>query len=119
MSEVMEALKEESQKHNFKVVKDVVLEVGVLTFLAHEQLRFSFQVISKGTIFEGSELTIENRPAMVRCDSCGYEGEGGFQDDPEFHRVLPTFSCPKCGEPATVASGNECIIRRVVADVDE
>jgi hydrogenase nickel incorporation protein HypA/HybF len=118
MSEVMEALKEESQKHDLENVKEVVLEVGELTFLAHEQLRFSFKVISEGTIFDGSELTIENRPAMVRCDSCGYEGEGGFQDDPEFHRVLPTFSCPKCGEPTSVVSGNECIIKRIVADVE-
>jgi hydrogenase nickel incorporation protein HypA/HybF len=119
MSEVMEALKEESQKHNLKNVKEVVLEVGELTFLAHEQMRFSFQVISEGTIFDGSELKIENKPAMIQCVSCGYEGEGGFQDDPEFHRVFPTFSCPKCGEPTSIVSGNECIIRRIVADVEE
>jgi hydrogenase nickel incorporation protein HypA/HybF len=119
MSEVMEALKEESLKHRFKGVKEVVLEVGELTFLAYEQLRFSYKVLSEGTVFDGSELAIENRPARVRCDSCGYEGEGGFQDDPEFHRILPTFSCPKCSEPTSVVSGNECIIRRIVADVEE
>lgn len=119
MSEVMEALKEESLKHRFKDVKEVVLEVGELTFLAHEQLRFSYKVLSEGTIFDGSELAIDGRPAMVRCDSCGYEGKGGFQDNPEYHQILPTFSCPKCGEPTSVVSGNECIIRRIVADVEE
>jgi hydrogenase nickel incorporation protein HypA/HybF len=119
MSDVLEALKEESLKHDFKGVKQVVLEVGELTFLAHEQLRFSYGVLSKGTVFEGSELSIENRPAMVRCDSCGFEGEGGFRDEPEFHRITPTFSCPKCEEPTSVVSGNECIIRRIVADVEE
>lgn len=119
MSDVMEALKEEALKHDFKGVKEVVLEVGVLTFLAHEQLRFSYKVLSEGTVFDGSELSIENRPAMVRCDSCGYEGEGGFRDEPGFHRVMPTFSCPKCDEPTSVVSGNECIIRRIVADVEE
>jgi hydrogenase nickel incorporation protein HypA/HybF len=119
MSEVMDALKEESQKHSVKGVKEVLLEVGELTFLAHEQLRFSYKVLSEGTIFDGSELVIESTPAMIRCDSCGYEGEGGFRDDPEFHRVLPTFSCPKCDEPTSVVAGNECIIRRIVADVED
>jgi hydrogenase nickel incorporation protein HypA/HybF len=119
MSEIMEALMEESRKNNVKSVKKVFLEVGELTFLGHEQLKFSYEVLAEGTVFDGSELVLETKPALVRCGSCAYEGSASFEESPEYHLKMPNLSCPKCGEPTAVASGNECIIRRMVADVED
>ncbi len=119
MSDIMEALKEEAEKHNLKSVKRVLLEVGELTFLAHEQLGFAYKILSEGTIFDGAELTLETKPASVKCDSCGYRGEVSFSNSPEYHFMLPTFSCPDCGKPTDVISGRECVIRSIVADVED
>lgn len=119
MSDVVQALKEEAQKHNLKSVRQVMLEVGELTFLSHEQLKFSYKVLSEGTVFDGSELVLETKPATVKCESCGYEGETSFSESPEYHYMLPSFSCPKCGEPTEITSGRECVITKMIADVED
>ncbi|MCK4443743.1 MAG: hydrogenase maturation nickel metallochaperone HypA [Thermoplasmata archaeon] len=119
MSDIMEALKEEAEKHELKSVKQVVLEVGELTFLSHEQLKFCYKVLAEGTIFDGSELILETKPASVKCDPCGYEGETSLSDSPGYHYMLPNFSCPECGKPTEIVSGRECIITRMVADVED
>lgn len=119
MSEIMDALMTESKKNNVKAVKKVYLEVGDLTFLGHEQLKFAYEVLAEGTVFDGSELVLDTKPALVKCNSCGYEGELSFEDNPEYHLRIPDFSCPKCENPSEVVSGNECIIRRMIADVEE
>ncbi|UCD92922.1 MAG: hydrogenase maturation nickel metallochaperone HypA [Methanobacteriota archaeon] len=119
MSEVMDTLVAESEKNDVKSVRKVFLEVGDLTFLGHEQLKFAYEILVEGTVFDGSELVIESKPALVKCSSCGYEGELKYEENPEFHLRLPDFSCPKCENPASIVSGNECIIRRMVADVED
>ncbi|MFQ6060144.1 MAG: hydrogenase maturation nickel metallochaperone HypA [Thermoplasmata archaeon] len=119
MSEIMEALIEESRKNGVLGVRKVVLEVGELTFLGHEQLRFAYEVLSDGTVFDGSELVLETRRARLKCDSCGYESQANSQERPEFHLYLPSFRCPECGQPMDVTSGNECIIRKMVVDVED
>ncbi len=119
MSDIMEALKEEAEKHELRSVKQVFLEVGELTFLSHEQLKFSYKILAEGTVFDGSDLILEAKPASVRCDSCGYVGEASFSDSPEYHYILPSFSCPECGKTTEVISGRECIITRMVADVED
>lgn len=119
MVDIVAALKEEAEKHSLKGVRQVTLEVGELTFLSHEQLRFSYKVLSEGTIFDGSELVLETKSASVKCDSCGYEGELDLDNSPEYHFILPDLSCPKCGKSTEIVSGRECIITRMVADVED
>jgi hydrogenase nickel incorporation protein HypA/HybF len=119
MSDIVAALKEEAQKHDLKSVRQVMLEVGELTFLSHEQLRFSYKVLSEGTVFDGSELVLETKSASVKCDSCGYEGESNLNNSPEYHYMLPDLSCPKCGKPTEIVSGRECVITKMVADVED
>jgi len=50
------------KNHNFKNVKRVSkinLEIGELTFINVEQLKFAFEVISKSTICEGAEIEVK------------------------------------------------------------
>ncbi len=119
MSEIMDTLVAESEKNNVTAVRKVFLEVGDLTFLGHEQLKFAYEVLAEGTVLDGSELVLETKPALVRCESCGYEGELNFDENPEYHLRVPDFSCPRCEDSVTIVSGNECIIRKMVADVEE
>jgi hydrogenase nickel incorporation protein HypA/HybF len=49
----------------------VHLQVGELTCVAADALRFCFDVCVRGTRLEGAELCIESIPARLRCERCG------------------------------------------------
>jgi hydrogenase nickel incorporation protein HypA/HybF len=56
-------------------VKRVALEIGKLSAVMPEAIRFCFDVCSKDTLLEGAELTIHEIPGRGRCDGCGAELE--------------------------------------------
>lgn len=51
----------------------VTLEVGALSCVMPDALRFCFQVASEGTTLEGAELEILHISAHSRCRACGRE----------------------------------------------
>jgi hydrogenase nickel incorporation protein HypA/HybF len=54
-------------------VRRVVLEIGKLTAILPDALRFCFEVCSAGTVAEGAELEIDELPGRARCRQCGAE----------------------------------------------
>jgi len=52
-------------------VRRVTLEVGRLTCVMAEALRFCFEVATTGTALEGASLEIIHIEALVRCRVCG------------------------------------------------
>jgi len=118
-SQIVEAVLKEAEKHKAKRVVEVHLDIGKLTFLGLEQVRFSYEVLVKGTIMEGSKLHIHERDGVVKCGSCGYEGDFKYEDDPMYHIPTPTLHCPKCGETVEIVGGRECTIRDVKLLVDK
>ncbi|MBD2465216.1 hydrogenase maturation nickel metallochaperone HypA [Oscillatoria sp. FACHB-1407] len=54
-------------------VKRVTLEVGKLTAILPDAIRFCFDVCCQGTILEGAELEILEKPGLARCRQCGSE----------------------------------------------
>ena len=118
-SQIVEAILKEAEKHNANKVVEVHLDVGKLTFLGLEQVRFSYEVLVKGTIMEGSELHIKERNGIVKCRSCGYEGDFKYEDDPFYHIPTPTLHCPECGETVEIVGGRECTIRDVKLLIDK
>jgi hydrogenase nickel incorporation protein HypA/HybF len=107
-----EALFEIAKKQDASRVLAVQLRVGKLRLISIEQLRFSYGILSKGTLLEGSQLTIEETPGITRCPNCNYEKE--FETgDPLFHFTLPTMKCPKCGTALSIEGGDECLITKV------
>jgi hydrogenase nickel incorporation protein HypA/HybF len=54
-------------------VKRVVLEIGKLTAVLPEAIRFSFDVCRADTVAEGAELQIVETPGQARCRACGGE----------------------------------------------
>lgn len=78
-----------------------------------EQVRFAYEVLTKGTIAEGSRLVIEEQEGFVKCSNCGYQGGFKYEDDPMYHVPVPTLKCPKCGSTVSIASGKECTIRNI------
>ena len=108
MSSIMEQVLEELQKHEIERVEEVEMVVGELTFLGHEQLRFAFEIMSRNTPLEGSELKIATEEIEVECDSCGYRGKARYLDGDEYHLSIPVLHCPGCGEKVRVTKGKRC-----------
>lgn len=52
-------------------VKKVTLEIGELTAVMPEAIRFCFDVCSQGTLLAGSELEIREIPGRGACRHCG------------------------------------------------
>jgi hydrogenase nickel incorporation protein HypA/HybF len=52
-------------------VKRVVLEIGKLTAVSAEAIRFSFDVCRADTVAEGAELQIVETPGRARCQAWG------------------------------------------------
>ena len=67
-------------------VKRVVLEIGKLTAVLPDAVRFCFDVCSAGTVAEGAKLEVVETPGQARCRSCGS------------HMVFENaFACSRCG----------------------
>jgi len=112
-TQIVETVLQEAEKHNAKRVTKVHLVIGKLTFLGLEQVRFSYDVLVKDTIMEGSKLYIEEKNGVVKCSSCGYEGDLMYEDDPMYHLSTPTLRCPKCGGVVDIVGGRECTIKSI------
>ena len=56
-------------------VKRVALEIGKLSAIMPDAIRFCFDVCSKDTPLEGAELEIREIPGRGRCRACGAEIE--------------------------------------------
>lgn len=70
-------------------VRRLVLEVGQLSGVVPEALRFCFDLCTEGTPVEGAVLEIREIAGLGRCDACGSE----------VSLEAPFGVCP-CGSPA-------------------
>jgi hydrogenase nickel incorporation protein HypA/HybF len=116
MQNIMSLIIEEAKKMGAKKVIKVYIEVGELTFLADEQMKFAFNLLKEGTIAEDAELDIKRIKAKISC-KCGYEGEIRYGEKDEFHIIFPIISCPICGNEAKILEGRECRIRSMEVDI--
>jgi len=96
-----------------KKVVEVRLEVGELSHIDQEQLRFCYQSITTKTALEGSTLQLEKIPAAVECPSCYYHGQPKYWSDALSEMPVPTLQCPQCGKAVYAVEGQECAIKSV------
>jgi hydrogenase nickel incorporation protein HypA/HybF len=52
-------------------VARVVLEIGKLSAVLPDAVRFCFPLASEGTLLDGAELEIVETPGVARCRGCG------------------------------------------------
>ena len=67
-------------------VHTIRLRIGALSGVVPDALEFAFEVLTPGTLAEGSKLAIERVPARFWCRTCTQE----FQSDDMF------AECPSC-----------------------
>lgn len=92
--------------------------IGDLTNLGEEQMSFAYDIVTQGTILEGSEFIVEHEPIELECWDCGYKGPAKVLSDPDFDtHSIPILACPECGGKVTVTSGQSCMVKCM--DIEE
>jgi hydrogenase nickel incorporation protein HypA/HybF len=56
-----------------KKVKRVLLEIGKLSAILPDAVRFCFDICTQGTVLEGAKLEILETTGLARCQQCGAE----------------------------------------------
>jgi hydrogenase nickel incorporation protein HypA/HybF len=112
-AEMVESLLAFAGKQRAAKILEVRLTIGEFTHIEHEQLRFCFHSITKGTPLENSTLEIETSDAAVRCPHCGYAGPPKYWEGALSVALVPTLQCPDGGKAAEPAEGHECAIKTV------
>ncbi len=119
MQSIVNAIMEEARKHGAKKITRVELEIGELTFLGEEQMKFAFDILKEGTIMERAVLKIKKTRAVVRCTECGYEGNVEYGIKEDFHLSFPILKCPECGGSVEIIGGRECTVKNVEMEVED
>jgi hydrogenase nickel incorporation protein HypA/HybF len=82
----------------------VTLEVGQLSGVLAEAIRFCFDICSQGTLLEGAALEIVETPGRGLCSACGAEPP----------LAAPLGRCPACGLPTLrLVAGTELKIKEM------
>ncbi|MBG0809143.1 hydrogenase maturation nickel metallochaperone HypA [Methylosinus sp. H3A] len=94
---IVELIEEESHKQGFSRVRVVRLEIGALSHVEPEAIRFCFEAVARGGIVEGARLDILRIP-----------GEGWCLDCAKTVAVEERFGpCPECGGYHVQVTGGE------------
>lgn len=101
---VLQILEDAARKQSFTRVKAVWLEIGRLSSVEPEAMRFCFDAVIRGTLADGARLEIVELPGQGQCVSCGAVVEIAAVCDP----------CPLCGEfPVQATGGTEMRVREL------
>ena len=68
---VLGVLEDSARRQGFRAVKTVWLEIGRLAAVEPDALRFSFDVVKRGTLADGARLQIIDVPGQAWCMKCG------------------------------------------------
>lgn len=94
---VLKILEEESVKQRFRRVKSVWLEVGRLSHVEPQAMRFCFEAVSKGTLADGARLEILVTAGEALCLDCRRTVAVENRAD----------DCPECGGFRLQVTGGE------------
>lgn len=110
MSGVLESAESAAKDVGADRVLKVSLSVGVMTEAIEDALRFAFEALSEGTMFEGAELEITMIEPKSICLECGAE----YTHD-RLHML-----CPECGSAFTeLLQGKELRIDSIEVDIPD
>lgn len=101
---IVSILEDQAQSQKFDRVKKVFLEVGRLSCVEPEALRFSFSAVTKNTLAAGADLVILDIEGQAWCLPCGKTVSIPARYAP----------CPECGSyQLQVTSGEELRIKEL------
>ncbi|MGK7944590.1 MAG: hydrogenase maturation nickel metallochaperone HypA [Microcystaceae cyanobacterium] len=85
-------------------VKRVTLEIGQLSAIMPDAIRFCFDVCAKGTVLEGAQLDIQEIPGIGQCSACQHQ----------IFLSEPYGICDRCGSiDLKIIQGEELTIKEM------
>lgn len=101
-----------AKKNDAKKVEEIFIEVGELTALNPDQLKFIFETITRGTVAEWARYDINVVKSQISCRKCSYSGTIEFFE--RLHFFLPLIKCPDCGDSdLEIVAGRECCVKKI------
>jgi len=94
---VMQALQENAQKEGYTRVMTVWLEIGQLSGVETEAMRFSFDAVTKGSLADNARLEIIDVPGLAWCMQCAKP----------VHIKKRYDECPDCSSYQLQVTGGE------------
>ena len=67
---VLRIMEEQARAQHFQLVRTVWLEIGALSTVEIESMRFSFDMVMKGSLADGAKLEIIHIPGQAWCMQC-------------------------------------------------
>ena len=105
LEQVREILIEHSLSQHFNKISKVTLEIGKLSCVEEEALRFGFDVVMKDSLADGAELIISSVKGLGFCQRCNQSVPMQSLHDP----------CVLCGRfDVQVVQGEEMRIKDLV-----
>ena len=93
-----------ARQGSFGQVKSVVVEIGALSSVEVDALRFCFEVVMRDTVAEGAQMEVVDVPGAGWCMPCEQTVPIGQLYDP----------CPNCGSYQVQATaGTEMRVREL------
>ena len=101
---VLQILEHEAEVQHFHKVKTIWLEIGALSGVEPEALRFCFDVVMQGSLAEDARLEIVAAPGLAWCLPCGAEVA-----------IRELYAqCPQCGShQLQINSGDQMRIKEL------
>ncbi len=101
---IVQILEDQARAQQYSKVKTVWVEIGSLAHVDPDALLFSYDLVCKNTLAEGSTLEIIHQPATAWCMQCAENISIEQRYDP----------CPKCGgHQLQVTSGDDMRIKEL------
>jgi hydrogenase nickel incorporation protein HypA/HybF len=104
---VLQIIEDASRTGEFRRVRTVVLEIGTLSAVEPDAMRFCFEDVTRGSMAEGAKLEIVEIPGAGRCEACGTT----------LQLREPYGLCPECGSPRIeIVSGNKMRVKDLLVE---
>ena len=101
---VVQIVEDTARANDAQAVCAVWLELGVLSHVELEALRFAFDVVKRGTVAGDARLEVIKTPGRAWCMPCGESVDLARLGDP----------CPRCGShQLQVTQGEEMRVKEI------
>lgn len=105
---IVEIVEDEVKEKNAKFVSELNLEIGELSGIIVEALKFALDEVVKNSILDNTLINVNVVKAIAKCDKCGFEF-----DTNDYYS-----NCKKCNNIYTeIITGKELKIKSIVIDV--
>lgn len=101
---VLQTLEQQAEQQQFTRIKNIVLQIGALSCVEPEALRFAFDVVMNNSLAEQAELQIIIEPGRGFCRFC--------KNDIELESLHQP--CSQCGRfDIKISAGQEMKIKQI------